>query len=464
MKEAPYSLDAEQSVLGALLLNPAALDDLADVLGAGDFYSAPNRLIFEALVDLQASRQPADFTTLVDYLRNRKAVDDAGGIAYLSSLANDTPSAANVMAYARLVRDYSTRRQMIQAGSGICDLAYSPGEKTVPEIVDEAQKLAMRLGEKTDPSAPESIGVLAERFFKSLEERMESGIVGVSTGLDALDNKLGGLQPDDLLIIAGRPSMGKTAIAIGVADWVSREKNVAIFSMEMSKDQVTGRLVSMNSGVPISLMRTPREMSGQHHEAVTEGVKKVRQRHIIVDDRGGLTVLQLGAKARRIHRRRPLSLIVVDYLQLMTGKGGNRNDEISEISRGLKALAKELKCPVIALSQLNRGCEQRDNKRPRMSDLRDSGAIEQDADVVIGMYRDEYYDEGSPHKGIAEAIILKQRNGATGTVELQWVGELCLFQNYTGPSASERQPKEEPKGRGFGTPKTAPVRPWTEAA
>lgn len=448
MREVPYSVDYEQNVLGGLLLNPAMFDETADLIGEGDFFRTDHRAIFAAMRELYAARTPLDYVTLADYFRTRGKLDDVGGVRYLSSLQNDTPSAANVAAYARGVRDYALRRQVIAAGGDIAQIGYAPGERSAAEVLDEAQRLVMGLGERADDSGPEPIGLLAEKFHQAFEARENSGRFGLETGLIALDNHLQGLQPGDLLVIAGRPSMGKTAIALGIAEWVSRTDPALVFSMEMSKEQITARTISLSCGLPLSMLKSPTGLSDRDRGLVTEAVKSMKSRQLIVDDRSSLTVLQLSAKARRVHRRKRLSLVVVDYLQLMSGSGGNRNEEVNEISRGLKCLARDLECPVIALSQLNRGCENRDNKRPRLSDLRDSGSIEQDADIVIGMYRDAYYNPPpQPGPEVAEAIVLKHRNGPVGTVELEWVGTHCLYTNYTGPSRQEREPaQKQPRG------------------
>lgn len=452
MREAPYSVDYEQNLLGGLLLNPAMFDEVADLIGERDFYRADHQAIFSAMRELYAARTPLDYSTLADHFRTRGKLDDVGGTRYLSSLQNDTPSAANVVAYARGVREYALRRQVIAAGGDIAQMGYAPGERSAAEVLDEAQRLVMNLGQSADDSGPEAIGVLAEKFHDAFEARESSGDCGVETGLVALDNQLQGLQPGDLVVIAGRPSMGKTAIALSVAEWVSRTAHALVFSMEMSKEQITRRTLSIASGLPLSMLHSPAGMSDRDRSAVTQAVGSMKSRQLTVDDRSSLTVLQLSAKARRVHRRKSVSLIVVDYIQLMAGSGGNRNEEVNEISRGLKILARDLGCPVIALSQLNRGCENRDNKRPRLSDLRDSGCIEQDADIVIGMYRDAYYNPPPQPASVevAEALVLKHRNGPVGRVELQWVGENALYTNYTGPGPEERAPAEPAKPKGFG--------------
>lgn len=454
-REVPYSREAEIWVLGGIFLANHLFDDVAELIGEKDFFCLDHQVIWRAIADLAQTRQPVDVVTVTEYLRQRDLMAEAGGPVAIMSIAADVPSAANIRAHAEIVRDKAVMRAMIAAGGDIAELGFRPGEKSSRELIDSAQQAVLSIGQRSDGSAPETIGSLAGQFYNELENRIKNKVSGLATGLTELDNKLGGLQPSDLVIVAGRPSMGKTALALNIADFVSEEKSVLVFSMEMSKEQVTGRILSPIAKVPVSLMRSPMDITQAQHDQLVSAVQVASNRKMHVDDRGGLTVLQLSSKARRVHRKTPLSLIVVDYIQLMTGKGGNRNEEVNEITRGLKALAKELSCVVVALSQLNRGVESRDNKRPRMSDLRESGGIEQDADIIVSMYRDEYYHPEGPHAGVAEAGILKNRNGATGSVELSWNGPLCLFSNYFGPSFAQREPKKEdrPK-RGFKKPLT----------
>lgn len=449
-REPPYSLQCEENVLGALFLNPESLDDVCEIVTAQDFYSRANQQMFECIRGMYASREPIDLGTVTDRLRRLNLLEEVGGLSHVISLANDTPSAANVMAYAKQVRDYATLRGLICAGGDIAELGYRPEARPASELVDLAQQSVMALGERLMTVGPEDIGSLADAYWEMLERKRETGEVGISTGFYDLDGKTGGLQPSDLVIVAGRPGMGKTALAVNIADFVSRERQVLIFSMEMSREQVTGRLLSALAKIDGNLLKDPRQLTNEQNDKLTEAVKAIKRQKVIIDDRGGLSVLQVRAKARKVSRKGRLGLIVVDYLQLMTGAGGNRNEELNDITRSLKALAKEINCPIIALSQLNRGCEQRDNKRPRLSDLRESGGIEQDADIVLAVYRDDYYTKDSPHEGVAECLILKQRNGAQGTVELAWIPQFCQFENYTGPDFKARLPKEDEKPkRGF---------------
>ncbi len=449
-RQAPFDIEAEQNVLGAVFLMNHLLDDVCEIVSEQDFYRADHQLIFRTLLAMRSEQMPTDFSTVASYLRQREQLVEAGGISYLGGLANETPSTANVTAYARVVRDRSTLRQMIVAGSEIAELGYRPDDRNATDLVDLAQQAVMRLGERMATTGPEDIGSLADAYWNMLEAKAESGDIGVETGFCELDNLLGGLAPTDFVVIAGRPSMGKTALAVNIADFVSRDVPVLIFSMEMSKEQLTGRLLSAMAKVSGNALKNPRDMDTASKDRLTEAVKAIKAKRLLIDDRGGLSVMQVRAKARKVSRKSKLGLIVVDYIQLMSGVGGNRNEEVNEITRSLKALAKELQTPVLALSQLNRKCEERDNKRPKLSDLRESGGIEQDADIVMGVYRDEVYDKEGPHKGIAEVILLKQRNGALATVELEWHGEFCQFQNYSGPGFNERRPRTEEKpARGF---------------
>ena len=464
-REAPYSVEAEQNVLGSIFLDNRCLDEVCEVIAEADFYRADHQIMFRGFLALSQGRKPIDLTTAVEYFRQLGQLEEVGGMAYILTLANDTPSYANVMAYAEIVRDRSTLRRLIAAGSEIAELGYRPDGRDAAEIVDAAQRAVMAIGERRESSGPEDIGSILAAEYDAMDARRVSGDVGMQTGLIGLDNATGGMQPGDVWVIAGRPSMGKTALAINIADFVSGSELVQVFSMEMSKAQLGRRILSANARVPGNFLMDPRTMPKDCEDRLPRVIAELRNRSLRIDDRGGLSVMQVRAKARKLTRHKKLGLIVVDYIQLMSGVGGNRNEEVNEITRGLKSLAKEIGCCVIALSQLNRGCESRDNKRPKLSDLRESGGIEQDADVVIGMYRDEYYHPDSPHKGIAEAIILKQRNGATGTVELSWDGPICLFSDYTGPSAKDREPQREmapKKARGFG--RQEPTQGWQRDA
>src|SRR5882672_7377546 len=418
----PHSIEAEQSVLGGLMLDAAAWDQVADRVLAEDFYRNDHRLIFEAVAGLIERSKPCDAVKLSGHLESQGLLGQVGGLASLGSLARDTPTAANIRGYADIVRERSVLRQLSTAGNLIVGSALEPEGREAREIVDDAERAVFEIAEAG------SRGKVGFRTVKSIlpdvvnriDELYHSDgkMTGVSTGFKQLDEMTSGLQPGDLIIIAGRPSMGKTTLAVNIAEnaALGSNKSAAIFSMEMSAESLTLRMISSLGRINQSHLRSGR-----------------------VDETPALTPTEVRARARRLKRERGLDLIVVDYLQLMqvSGTKENRATEISEMSRSLKALAKELKVPVIALSQLNRGVEQRVEKKPVMSDLRESGAIEQDADVILLIYREEVYDPNTTRKGIADIIIAKQRNGPTGEVQLTFLGQYTKFENYAPESYAE---------------------------
>lgn len=432
----PYSIEAEQSVLGGLMLDNRAWNELADRLSTEDFYRDDHQLIYRAICELVGSARPCDFVTLSEHLKARGQLDDAGGLAYLGSLANDTPSAANVLAYADIVRERAVLRGLVSAGGDIAELGFRADGRSYAELLDLAEQKVFALRSRAE-HARSSYHSMPE-LLQKLEEKIEflrdnpEGLAGLSTGFTDLDQKTTGLHPGDLVILAGRPSMGKTAFSLCIAEDVALHQNkaVAVFSMEMPADQLALRLLSSFARIPMSRLRTG-ELSDRDVDRIASMNSVLREAPLFIDETGALSPLELRARARRIKARHGLGLIVVDYIQLMQvpGTRENRTNEISEISRSLKALAKELEVPVIALSQLNRGVEQRDNKRPRMADLRESGGIEQDADLVVFIYRDEVYNKESPDAGTAEIIIAKQRNGPLGTVKTAFLGEFTRFDN-----------------------------------
>ncbi|WP_420465594.1 replicative DNA helicase [Panacagrimonas sp.] len=447
-RQPPYSIEAEQAVLGGLMLDNRLIDEVIEIVDPTDFYRADHQLIFASIRQMLDARKPCDFVTLSEHCKQAGTIGEVGGLAYLGSLANDTPSSANVSAYAKVVRDRSVLRRLVAAGGDIAELGYRPEGREVSDLLDAAQRAVIEI-DVSQPQVAESMWDSLPEFYNAMEARRGQQSWGLETGLIALDNKLNGLLPGNLVVISGRPAMGKTALAMNIAAHVSREHQVGFFSMEMQRDELLSRILSAETGIPGVKFRCPDEQSKDEQNLIFGRVAELRRRKMWIDDRGGLSVLQVRSKSRKMHRKSPLSLLVVDYMQLMSGVGDTRNEQINDISRGLKSLGKELGCPVIALSQLNRGCESRDNKRPRLSDLRESGGIEQDADIVIGCYRDEYYHENSPHAGICEAIVLKQRSGSTGTVELAWNADICLFTDYHGPNFEQRAPKPTKKETGF---------------
>jgi len=437
----PHSIDAEQSVLGGLLIDNGAFDKIGDVVSEGDFYRDDHRRIFRHISRLIEKSKPADVVTVDEAIRTSEDKDKTGGMTYLAALAGNTPSAHNVRRYAEIVRECAILRKLIEVSTEIADGALNRMGREVGQLLDEAESKIFQIAEagaRTRQGFMEIQPLLTqvmERIDLLYHKDNPSDITGIPTGYRDLDRETSGLQPGDLIIIAGRPSMGKTALALNMAEHVAVENKlpVAVFSMEMSGAQLAMRMLGSIGRLDQHKLRTGR-LSDDDWNRLTNAVGKLHDAPILVDESGALNALELRARARRLHRQYgALGLIVVDYLQLMqaTSEGENRATEISEISRSLKALAKELKVPVVALSQLSRAVEQRTGpKRPIMSDLRESGAIEQDADLILAIYREEVYTPDTPEKGMAEIIILKQRNGPIGTVKLTFLGEYTRFENY----------------------------------
>ncbi len=439
LKVPPQSIDAEQCVLGGLLLDNQRWDAIADRIGVDDFYRREHRLIFSAISALCNENSPADVITVSERLEQSGDLEAAGGLSYLGSLANNTPSAANVPAYADIVRERSVLRQLLGAANDISETAYNPGERTASEVLDFAEKRIFDISEQRSRrrGGYEPMASILTKTVDRIDElyRTQGSVTGVPTGFTDLDDKTSGLQPSDLIIIAGRPSMGKTTLAMNIAEnaAVGHKLPVAIFSMEMPGTQLAMRMMASLGRINSHRVRTGK-LDDEDWPRLTSAVSLLSEAPIFIDDTPALTPMELRARARRIKREHGLGLIIVDYLQLMgAGEGAgteNRATEISNITRALKGLAKEVNVPLIAMSQLNRSLEQRTDKRPVMSDLRESGAIEQDADVILFIYRDEVYNEDSPSKGTAEIIIGKQRNGPIGKITLTFLGEYTKFENY----------------------------------
>jgi replicative DNA helicase len=441
----PHSIEAEQSVIGGLLRDNAAWDRIADFMHAGDFYRYDHRIIFEQIVRLINTGKPADVITVYDALSTIGKAEDVGGLQYLNSMAQNTPSAANIKRYAEIVRDRGTLRQLITVADKVSEKAFNPQGAEVKQILDEAEAAIFAIAEQGSRGAKGWTAVqplltqVVERIDELYSRENQSEITGVPTGFIDLDRMTSGLQAGDLVIVAGRPSMGKTAFSVNIAEHVAIEAGlpVAIFSMEMGGTQLAMRMMGSVGQLDQHRLRTGR-LADEDWPRLTHAIQKMNDAQLFIDETPALNPIEMRARARRLARQcGKLGLVVVDYLQLMQGSqpGDNRTAEISEISRSLKGLAKELGCPVIALSQLNRSLEQRPNKRPIMSDLRESGAIEQDADVIIFLYRDEVYNPDSEDKGTAEIIIGKQRNGPIGAIRLTWIGQYTKFGNYSGNRA-----------------------------
>lgn len=444
----PHSIDAEQSVLGGLMLDNTAWDRVADLIAEGDFYRADHRSIFRHISKLIEHNRPADVVTVAESLESTKELNQVGGLAYLSALANNTPSAAHIRRYAEIVRERAILRKLAEVGTEICDSAYSPLGKDANQILDEAESKVFEIaeqgarGQQGFQEMPPLLTRVVERIDMLYNRASDSDVTGVPTGFADLDRMTSGLQPGDLVIVAGRPSMGKTSLALNMAEHAALHAGlpVGIFSMEMAATQLVMRMIGSVGKLDQHKLRTGR-LHDEDWQRLTHAVGKLNEAPIHIDETAALNPLELRARARRLHRQyKKLGLIVVDYLQLMSASssGENRATELSEISRGMKALAKELDCPVVALSQLNRSLEQRPNKRPVMSDLRESGALEQDADVILFIYRDEVYNPETPEKGVAEVIIGKQRNGPIGFVKLAFLGEYTRFESLADPTRYER--------------------------
>lgn len=437
LKRPPHSAEAEQSIIGGLMLDNQVWDKISTKLCEADFYRTEHRILFRTVTALAKKDQPFDVVTLLDALKTANELDDAGGEAYLFELANNTPSVANVTAYADIVREKSVQRQLIAVATDIADSAYNPEGREVPELLDLAESKVFAIGEQTGgDGGPENIKSILVRAVEKIDALYHSGesITGLATGLSDLDEMTSGLQPSDLVIVAGRPSMGKTTLVMNMAEHaaIKAGKPVLVFSMEMPSDSLAMRMMSSLGRIDQHRIRTGK-LDDDDWPRVTSAVHMLSEAPLFIDDQGGLSPGEMRARARRLAKEHgSLGLIVVDYLQLMKAPGfsaDNRTAEISEISRSLKSLAKELQVPVIALSQLNRSLEQRADKRPVMSDLRESGAIEQDADLICFIYRDEVYNEDSPDKGVAEIIIAKQRNGPIGKVRVAFIGKFTRFED-----------------------------------
>ncbi len=446
----PQNIEAEQSVIGGLMLDNSAWDLVADRVIEEDFYRGDHRLIFRAIQGLAEQAKPFDVITLTEWLESRNEAEQAGGLAYLGMLAKNTPSAANIRHYADIVRERSILRQLVHASNQIAESAYDPQGQEVPQILDHAEQVVFQIADQgaRTQKGYESVRTLLSRAVDRIDALYNSDkgtVTGLATGFVDFDQKTTGLQKSDLIIVAGRPAMGKTSFAMNIAEYaaVKQAASVAVFSMEMSGEQLAMRLISSLGRINSNKIRTG-QLEEDDWQYLIKAVDKLKDSKIFIDDTPALTPTELRSRVRRIAREHGVDLVVIDYLQLMQGstqgRMENRATEISEISRSLKAMAKEMDIPVIALSQLNRSLESRPNRRPVMSDLRESGAIEQDADLIVFIYRDEVYNEDSADKGIAEIILGKQRNGAIGTIKVNFQGEYTRFENlapsYVSSSSS----------------------------
>lgn len=438
----PHNIEAEQSVLGSLLIDRDAIIKVAAYLKADDFYISANGQIYSAVLDLYNKREPTDFVTLSDELERRDLLDEIGGVSYLSSLLNTVPTAVHVEYYGRIVERQATRRRLIGAGTQIVGIGFQD-EVDTEDALDAAERTLFDVSQKRQTKDFQSISDVLDRYFDQIDylQQNRGDVVGVPTGYKDLDQLTGGLQRSDLLILAARPSMGKTAFALGVAYGAAMQhgKSVGIFSLEMSADQLVQRLLATETGVDSHRLRLGM-IDDNEWDRISRAFGRLSEANIYIDDAANASIMDVRSKARRLQAEKGLDLIIIDYLQLMSGRrSDNRVQEISEISRGLKGLARELNIPVVALSQLSRAVETRSDHRPMLSDLRESGSIEQDADIVMFIYRDDKYDENSDKKGIAELIVSKHRNGPVGTINLRFFERTARFADlelYREPDAS----------------------------
>ena len=445
LKLPPHSLEAEQSVLGGLMLDNEAADRIGDAVRADDFYSDAHRIVYRHITQLIADGKPADVVTVSEALSSTKKLDYVGGLAYLGALAQNVPTAANIRHYANIVRERSILRQLAATATEIAESAFNPLGRNAKAVLDEAEAKVLHIAEQGSRGGQnfQKVGELLVNVVERIETLYNrddpSDVTGVPTGFTDLDRKTAGLQEGDLIIIAGRPSMGKTSLALNIGEHVALDtkKAVAVFSMEMGATQLALRMIGSVGRLDQHKLRTGR-LAPDDWDKLSSALGRLNEAPILIDETPALNAIEVRSRARRVAKQYGnLGLVIVDYLQLMqaSSQGENRATELSEISRSLKALAKELRVPVVALSQLNRSLEQRTDKRPVMSDLRESGALEQDADVILFIYRDEVYNPESKDKGTAEIIISKQRNGPTGTVRVTFLGEYTRFENHAGASA-----------------------------
>ncbi len=435
-QQLPHSIEAEQAVLGGLMLSNGAFDTVASVISEKDFFASDHQLIFETMRQLSAEQKPLDLITLSESLENNSQLDHVGGSVYLAELANNTPSSANISAYAQIVLERSIIRQLISAASDIVKKGYNPLGWDSSKLLAEAErKLTDIIQNRPKQGGFLSVNDLLKQAVERIDQLFnnDEDITGISTGFDDLDERTSGWQPADLVIVAGRPSMGKTSFAMNMAEHavLNQDKPVLVFSLEMPANQLIMRMMSSLGKIDQTKMRSG-NLSEDDWPRLSSAASRLKDRPLYIDDTPGITPMELRNRVRQIAREQgDPGLIVVDYLQLMSGSvpTDNRTNEISQISRELKTIAREFNCPLIALSQLSRNLEHRPNKRPINSDLRESGAIEQDADVIVFIYRDEVYNEDSPDKGVAEVIIGKQRNGPIGTCKLAFLGKYTRFEN-----------------------------------
>ena len=432
MRSLPQSLEAEQSVIGSMIIDKSAISKALEKLNEEDFYKDGHKVIFKAIKDMYSQDMAVDLVTLLENLKSKDKLEKAGGVTYISEVSSQVITTANLDAYIKIVEDKSMLRKLIKSSTAIIEESYTKQDK-VEEVLDGAQKKIFDLAEKKGSSEFEPLSNVLERGFLEIERLFNNkgSITGVGSGIRDLDAKTSGFQKGDMVLIAARPSMGKTTFALNIAEFAAlvENKSVVIFSLEMSKEQLAYKLLCSEANVDMLKLRTG-NLDEDDWDRIARATGPLSKARIYIDDTAGLSVMEMRSKCRKIKMEYGIDLILIDYLQLMSGSSSeNRQQEVSEISRSIKALAKEMECPVIALSQLSRAPEQRADHRPMLSDLRESGSIEQDADVVMFLYRDEYYNKETEEKNIGECIIAKQRNGPVGTVKMAWIGSHSKFAN-----------------------------------
>ncbi len=433
-KTLPQSIEAEQSVLGAMLISRNAIAPAAEKLEEEDFYRDSHKVLFRSIVEMFKRDMAVDLVTVLEYLKSTDVLERAGGVTYVTEISSSVPTTANLSSYIQIVQEKSTLRKLIRASNEIIEESYNK-QGEVEGVLDKAEKRIFDISEKRTTSDFESLGTVLERGFIEIERlyNNKGEVTGVSSGFKDLDDKTSGFQKGDMILVAARPSMGKTTFTLNIAEHAAlREgKSVVIFSLEMSKEQLAYKLLCSEANIDMLKLRTG-NLEHDDWDRIARATGPLSKAKMYIDDTAGVTVMEMRSKCRRLKMEYGIDLIMIDYLQLMSGSSGsdNRQQEVSEISRSIKALAKEMECPVIALSQLSRAPEQRADHRPMLSDLRESGSIEQDADVVMFLYRDEYYNKDTEEKNTGECIIAKQRNGPVGTVKLAWLGQYSKFANY----------------------------------
>jgi len=430
LRSLPYNLEAEQSVIGSMLIDKTAISRVVEILKGDDFYRDSHKVIFNAIFDLYQKDTPIDMITLLEHLRSSEKLEASGGITYITEISNSIPSTANLSSYIKIVDDKSILRKLIRASTDIMENCYNK-QDDVEAVMDLAEQKVFNIAERKNTSDFEPMNTVLERGFLEIERifNNKGETTGIPSGFPELDDKTAGFQKGDMILIAARPSMGKTTFALNLAEYAAlREgKSVAIFSLEMSKEQLAYKLLCSEANVDMSKLRHG-NLEDKDWENIAKASGPLAAAKIFIDDTAGTSVMDMRSKCRKLKMEHGIDMIVIDYLQLMSGSNPeSRQQEVSEISRSIKALAKEMQCPVIALSQLSRAPEQRADHRPMLSDLRESGSIEQDADIVMFLYRDEYYDKETEDKNVAECIIAKQRNGPVGTVRLAWIGQFSKF-------------------------------------